>query len=189
MILYHGTDLESAKNICKGVDFKRSSLSVDFYAGFYTTDNKYLAIKWAERKTLFCKKCSTAAVVSFMIPNDFFSEDGLKVRMFKTTDLEWAQFIVNNRLGMNYINNLPYHLQENNTDLRYDICIGPIADGKISRICGDINVLKKSVDDKILKELISKDYGTQYSFHTDKTKRFLSDMRLNLVKKGELKSC
>lgn len=189
MILYHGTDFESAKNICTGIDLKCGSSTVDFYRGFYTTDNKYIAIKWAERKTMFCRKCSTAAVVSFKVPNDFYNDAGVKVRIFKVADLEWAQFIVNNRLGKDYINSISSHLQENNIDLQYDICIGPIADGIISKICGDINIHKRPVDNKILKELISKDYGVQYSFHNEEVKRYLQNARLNIIKKGELKPC
>ena len=50
-ILYHGTDLESAKEICGGnIDVKKGSSHTDFGQGFYTTDDKDRAIRWAYRK-------------------------------------------------------------------------------------------------------------------------------------------
>ena len=64
MILYHGTDEQSAKGIIsQGVDLFAGSIHTDFGPGFYTTPDFDLAQKWAERKGIFTR----GAVISYRI--------------------------------------------------------------------------------------------------------------------------
>ena len=45
-VLYHGTNSENAKKICKGINVKRGNEKTDFGKGFYTTDNFKTATIW-----------------------------------------------------------------------------------------------------------------------------------------------
>ena len=120
--LYHGTDIESAKIICNGIgiDLRRCNIKTDFGKGFYTTDSYERATKWADRKAI--ARASKPAVITVLFDNE--SAQDIIERFYD--DLRWGRFIINNRNGLNYINNIPF--KDNNLDARYQITYGRVAD-------------------------------------------------------------
>lgn len=90
MTLYHGTTRHYADDIIEnGISLTLRHKRTDFGRGFYTTPSLESAKKWAERKSIL----ETPAVVYFN-----FDEENAKsiMRIFAETNIEWAQFIVNN---------------------------------------------------------------------------------------------
>lgn len=103
-ILYHGTGATF-----ENPDLDNSREDVDFGVGFYTTQNKEMAKKWASSK-----RKSTINTYSFNRTGD------LQIYTFKL-DEEWLDFVTNNRLGID---------SQKKYD-KYDILIGPTADDKL----------------------------------------------------------
>ena len=81
---------------------------------------------------------------------------------------EWATFILNNRdRDFKDISS-----KECNTDNKYDLVIGPVADDDIivlfrTFVNGLIDI------DTLIRELTYKELTDQYSFHTEKSLRYL----------------
>ena len=62
MVLYHGTDEESARKILtNGIDLYAGNTCTDFGQGFYLTPDIVMATQWAQRKGLFTR----GAIVSY----------------------------------------------------------------------------------------------------------------------------
>lgn len=111
MILYHGTDLDSAIDIEKnGVNLRKGRDFVDFGKGFYLTDNKGTAKHWATRNPF-----KRGAILKFS-----FDWSNLNVKIFQDADDDWGNEIYANRIA----------IQESH----YDCIIGPIADGLMERL-------------------------------------------------------
>ena len=88
-ILYHGTGATF-----ENPDLDNGREDVDFGVGFYTTQNKEMARKWASSK-----RKSTINTYSFNRIGD------LKIYTFKL-DEEWLDFVTNNRLGIDSQKNM-----------------------------------------------------------------------------------
>lgn len=165
MRLYHGTDLKSAKNICEnGIDFTKSKNKLDFGRGFYLTDDYERACIWAKRKAYALNTSPAIVNVEF----DITSAKGY-IRSFKD-DTVWAQFIINNRNGYDYLKNI--EMQENNLDSKYDITYGRIADLDVTNIAMELLKSKKPIVN--IETILNRDYSMQYAFHTDFSKTFLN---------------
>ena len=108
MKLYHGTDAFSGQNILQnGINMNIGRKNLDFGHGFYVTPSLLQAKEWAYENLFPC-------VISID-----FNERGLNIKHFKTANREWAEFVVQNRLGL--ISHVPY-----------DCISGPMADAGIS---------------------------------------------------------
>ena len=155
--LYHGTDIEAAKDICKnGIKLDIGSAKVDFGPGFYLTDNYDQAVKWAKRKARY--RQSKAAVVTVMIDQSI--ADNI-IEKFDD-DLRWGRFIINNRNGYNYISHVAY--KDHNLDQRYDITYGRIADLNVVDIADSLNESRKMLMD--VDKILNTEYHYQYAIHT-----------------------
>ena len=97
-----------------------------------------------------------------------FEDKELNIRKYDKPSKEWATFILNNRdrdfkdIGS----------KECNTDNKYDLVIGPVADDDIivlfrTFVNGLINI------DTLIRELTYKELTDQYSFHTEKSLKYL----------------
>ena len=64
-IYYHGTDIDSAIDICETIKLDKSLKYLDFGPGFYITDNKKSAERWALRKAKVRKKMPAIVCVEF----------------------------------------------------------------------------------------------------------------------------
>lgn len=169
MNLCHGTDINSAKAICRnGIDITKSSPSVDFGPGFYVApmESKRYVKDWALRKAFLSKAC----IVTLSCVDDF---SNLNVKDFglitkESSDeqkLAWAQFVVNNRCGIDYVRRVSK--SEHNLFGQYDVVKGQIADGSIVRIARQCKAENRLITIEEVDEVLSKNYGEQYAFCTD----------------------
>lgn len=103
MILYHGTDV-----IIKHPSSQKGRRDVDFGKGFYLTEDKRMAQKWA------CNKMNS-------IVNMYEANLSLKVKYLEA-DEEWMDYVAYNRTREGH---KPFE------DARYDVIVGPTADDKL----------------------------------------------------------
>ena len=157
-ILYHGTDAESAKAICDGIDLNVGSNRSDFGKGFYTTDDFYRASKWA-RHTAYAVKGKPAVVKMY------FDEEAAKPLIrYLEDDLNWGRFIINNRNGREYIDKVTY--KDNNLDAKYEITVGRIADLNVLDVVDELRKSGKMLDS--IGEMLNPKYPLQIVFHTER---------------------
>ena len=90
-IFYHGTDIDSAKEIClsQKIDISKCSVRTDFGQGFYITDDYNGAVRWAKRKAKLRGKSPAVISVYF----DVEAADNIIERF--SDDLRWGRFIIN----------------------------------------------------------------------------------------------
>ena len=164
MVVYHGTDIDSAYLIKNNILLDIGSKSVDFGPGFYVTTNIEMAKKWAKRKAIVRRKMPV--VLIFEYDETASNESVLKLE----NDLNWGRFIINNRNGYEYIEHMQYKVH--NLDAKYPIVYGRIADydtvGLAQQLLADMQELS-SID-----EMLNPYYSYQYSFHTKESLKYLS---------------
>jgi len=107
MKLYHGSN-----QIIKIPDLSKSRKYLDFGSGFYLSVGKNQAENRAKSKCLFFNfGVPTVNIYNF---NDSIHD--LNILFFKTADVQWLDFVLENRIG--------------NASNKYDIIIGPTANDK-----------------------------------------------------------
>jgi hypothetical protein len=114
--LYHGSIYDFNK-----IDINRGKPNKDFGRGFYTSRTESQAVNLAKRNrqieqnrlALLSDKAPVSAWL-YVYEFDLRKMDTLNVKDFKKADLEWVDFIVENRTNPN-----PQH--------GYDVVIGPTA--------------------------------------------------------------
>jgi len=114
MIIYHGsTDIVEYPRIIE------SELGRDFGAGFYTTDIKEQAIRWAKHKLIMTKRYNacTEAVLNYY-EFDETAYEKLNTISFPESDYEWLDFVCACRSDSKHRHN-------------YDIVTGKIADDNV----------------------------------------------------------
>jgi len=158
MILYHGSNIE-----IDTIDLGKCRPYKDFGKGFYTTPMLEQAWKMAERTVRIYKE-GRPCVTVFSVDDRLFSDAALKVKQFNRPDNEWAMFVVNNR------NRQFQDIQSLNcnTDAKYDIVIGPVANDDIAALI-DVFIAGLISDDALAKELTFRELNNQFSFHTEKS--------------------
>jgi len=151
MILYHGgTDL-----IDKPV-IRTSLASRDFGAGFYCTDIRSQAEKWAQRQGRIRKQSAILNIYEF---NEKNSRQALQFKMFTDYAIEWLELIVNCRKDPDYIHG-------------YDIVYGKIANDDVGEtVQAVVNGLMPP--DFALQKLAFMPANNQYCFCTEKSLAFL----------------
>ncbi|MBR1658703.1 MAG: DUF3990 domain-containing protein [Oscillospiraceae bacterium] len=166
MILYHGTDEISARDICcNGIDLSKSRQNVDFGRGFYLTDDESQARKWSERKAFLTGENVAARLI--MVDLDFHSATKMaQVKIFQNPDLEWAQFVINNRCGLEYASKISN--SDHNRDAKYDIVVGKIADGSVGKIAAMLKRAARPISVAEARFLMKESFPCQYSLHTPK---------------------
>ena len=164
-VLYHGTDIISARNIfeSKIVNVDCGIGSADFGKGFYTTDDRIQAEQWARHKAEV--RSSSPAIVKM-----YFDKKAAEpiIERFDD-DLRWGRFIINNRNGYDYINRIPF--KEHNLDRRYQITIGRIADVRVLSVVKQLYLENKMLDS--LSEILNPEYPLQIVFHTQFATTFI----------------
>jgi hypothetical protein len=157
MILYHGSNIEIEKiNLDKCRPFK------DFGRGFYTTTLKDQAWSMADRTVRIFKK-GFPFVTEFTIDDELINNTRFNKKYFTQPDINWARFVMNNR-------NEYYKDIDNpdcNTDCKYDMVFGPVANDDISALM-DVYLSGIISDDALIKELIFRELNNQISFHTER---------------------
>lgn len=188
MIVYHGTDIESACNIINnGIDLSCGDKSVDNGQGFYTTPSYDFALKRAKNTaktaSMFNGRLVQPAVIELEIDldNAMISYD-VNVKSFNGCTDDWKQFIVFNRLGKKFLKKWKIDSKNHNLDAKYDIVIDETADSHIADIVSSMRYAK-SIDN--LKENISKVdksnkeyWDKQISLHTLAALNFVKSMKI-----------
>ncbi len=110
LTVYHG-----ATQIVDRPSCKSGRPNLDFGQGFYLTDMKEQAVKWAEIVAL--KRGEKPLLNVYQLDRDAILAEG-KCKIFTTYDKEWLRFIVGNRQGHNLAK-------------EYDYIEGGIADDRV----------------------------------------------------------
>ena len=169
--VYHGTILSNAMNIIEnGIDLGRSKNYLDFGKGFYTTTNIDMAKNMARR----CIRQTQKDVVNafpVIITFEYAEKEGLNYKKFEYEDMEWAKFILANRVTPEISKQL--ELGDNNYDLKYDIISGGTADGVVATKASELRFKKIPIEEfEIrLEDFLKEDgssYGEQIVFCTPK---------------------
>ena len=132
LILYHGTDHQSAKQLSKpvlpyshGIDLKLGRTDTDFGKGFYTTTNLDQAKNWANRRAqcLMAKKGGAnlviPAVVKFSADRDQLAILNTLCFVVENSNNDFWDFI---KFARNGAGN---HLYQSNQ--YYDVVYGPVS--------------------------------------------------------------
>lgn len=184
--VYHGTNLSSAFDIwLHGIDLSKSLPNLDFGKGFYVTDDKKKAIGRALKKTADFNgryKCNEEAyLLEMYIDDSLFNQ--LSVKKFKQRENEWFEFVINNRLELDFLEK--NMITNHNKDNKYDIVFGEIADGKITDIVKNIKNKAYTMDSINYASILPKSgsfYSNQYSFHTKKSLSCIKDITCVTIK-------
>ena len=165
MILYHGSN----KKICE-IELNKCKPYKDFGKGFYCTTIKKQAEFMAER--VVKRQGGIKTVNMYELDEKIFEDKELNIKKFDKPSKEWATFILNNRdRNFDFTSN-----KESNFDNKYDLVIGPVADDDIivlfrTFVNGLIDI------DTLIKELTYKELTDQYSFHTEKSLKYLKEVK------------
>ena len=167
MVLYHGTNLVSSESILKeGIQLSKGRREADFGIGFYATQDLEFAKRCAYRKSFR----SRPVVLKIEFDYDK-AKDAIK--SYYSPNLEWAQFIVNNRNGLEYANAMPVGKREHNIDGKYDIVYGKIADIDVVGVAERLKTKGMPISNFLLRKLINDEYPSQYSFHSKKSLEYI----------------
>ena len=115
MILYHGSAFT--------VEFPRvivSEIGKDFGFGFYTTDIKEQASRWAIRKAKIENRISrnTKPIINIYNYKELDAKNNLNIKIFSAPNLGWLEFILSCRSNSEFKH-------------KYDIVIGNIANDNV----------------------------------------------------------
>lgn len=189
--LYHGTISSGAENIIKyGINLKHGKLKVDFGQGFYTTPSfsfaKSTAINRA-RKTNSYNQIYVEPYVLIFEYNERNAKENCNILNFTNSNTKWAQFIINNRNGFEYMNSVGSHFH--NINHKYDIVQGSIADNDIVVLSQTLCNLKKKVENEDIDNMIYNYITNQVSFHTYKSLKYLELTECVIIKEKERRCC
>jgi len=161
MILYHGgVDIIKMPNISVG------RADVDFGQGFYLTDIKEQAIRWASRKN---KQFSRQGILNIY---EFTESTSLLVKNLNGYSDEWLDFVIMNR-------------SSRNSPLKsdYDIITGNVADDDVvDAVSSYLALVKKGRATKntrlaLMDELSFAKPNNQYAFKTQRSLETLKFIR------------
>lgn len=191
MKLYHGTISTGAENIIKnGIKLERGKPKVDFEQGFYTTPSFNFAMSTAINKANKTNAYdSELNVKPYILTYNFDLEKAKKncnVLTFSETDIKWAQFIINNRNGFDYMDSVGSHFH--NVKHQYDIVQGSIADNEIVLLAKNLNTLKERVKTNDIDSMLYSYITKQISFHTYKSLNYIQLTGCDIIKekKGDV---
>ena len=164
MKLYHGSNM-----IISTVDLEKCRPYKDFGKGFYCTDIEEQAYLMAKRVGKIYG--GNSIVNEFDFNDDIYNSNELNIKRFEAPTEEWAIFVLNNRdRKLTNIKSLNC-----NNDNKYDLVVGPVADDDVALLFRtftrgliDINIL--------VKEMKYKRFSNQYSFHTEKSLKYLNQL-------------
>ncbi|OKZ14849.1 MAG: hypothetical protein BHV77_16805 [Bacteroides sp. 43_108] len=143
MIVYHGSIEQVEKP-----EIREANRALDYGNGFYTTTSEEQAVLWVRRKL---KGTGSKGYVNIYEWNEA-SSSHLNVLHFKGATEEWLDFVMGNRMDMNY-----HHA--------YDIVWGPVANDRVYAAFAlyEGGLLNKQ---ELIKELKTYVLVDQLLFHT-----------------------
>lgn len=175
MIIYHGTDSTSAKNIIEtGIDLKYGDESVDNAQGFYMTPNYEFAAQRARTTTASHNKFHQDNARPCVLVIDFELPDSnvLSIKEFPSCCYEWQEFVLFNRLGKRFLRKWKINSDNHNLDFKYDVVIDETADSQIGSAVSSIRYGNPHLvlEDTIKKVAVSNrpNWDKQISIHSNK---------------------
>lgn len=173
--VYHGTVLSHLPSIIKGIQFDCCNPHTDFGQGFYTTSNYGQALSFAQKQTkaeinerrrnqTYGKNDNTLLPLVLKYRVNLRKIKKINGKLFALPDEKWAEFVYNNRIGVNSLLLSSFH----NLNSDHEYVFGHVADGKISLIIG--NARGDGIDLKQFHAEImpySPTTQNQLSFHTN----------------------
>ncbi|MBQ7159121.1 MAG: DUF3990 domain-containing protein [Treponema sp.] len=156
MILFHGSNVNIQQ-----IELLKCKPYKDFGKGFYLTT----ILEQAKRMALRTARMfgGTPCVNKYFVDDAVFSSEKLNIKLFENPCEEWAKFVIANR---NY-NRIDTPQEDNNSDNRYDIVIGPIANDDLALLFRQFTDGLISVE-TLIKEMKFKKLTNQCSFHTER---------------------
>lgn len=153
MIVYHGSNM--VVDVPKIIKANRT---LDFGNGFYTTTSKEQACKWASIKK-HREQSENGMLNIYEFDDKIVNEEPLKIKMFTGASEDWLNFVIDNRLKLNYKHD-------------FDIVEGPVAD---DRVYACLNAFENRFMDmeSAIRELRTYKLADQISFHTEEAIRLL----------------
>jgi GTPase SAR1 family protein len=151
MILYHG-----GTDIIKKQVIKPSLTGRDFGTGFYCTDIRSQAEKWAMRQGRIRKRDAILNIYEFDLER---AQNELKLRIFKDYSIEWLELVINCRKNPQYTHGL-------------DIVYGKIANDDVGETVQAVVDGLMSYD-FALQKLVFMPANNQYCFCSEKSLTYL----------------
>ena len=148
MRLFHGSNCKINK-----IDLSFSRQYKDFGTGFYLTPDFGRAVNMASRSVVLNNEGE--AEVNPYIFNKSTCPNNLKIKIFKESNWEWAEFVMRNR---NKSQKPPYNHG-------YDIVIGPVADSAVDPV---IETYKKEFGNRYLEQENLKILATRLKYSGEK---------------------
>ena len=113
MMLYHGTTLEIVRP-----EIIKSDIGRDFGFGFYTTDIKEQAERWAVRRAKIISRKQKSAANAIVNIYEWEPDNDLNIKVFKDASIEWLEMVVKCRSDISFSH-------------QYDIVRGKIANDNV----------------------------------------------------------
>jgi hypothetical protein len=151
MILYHG-----GTDIIKKQIIKPQSTGRDFGAGFYCTDMRSQAEKWAKRQGRVRKQSAVLNMYEFDTDR---AQCDLNLKMFNDYSIEWLELVINCRKNPQYAHG-------------FDIVYGKIANDDVGETVQAVVDGLMSLD-FALQKLVFMPSNNQYCFCTEKSLAYL----------------
>ncbi|GEN81828.1 hypothetical protein SLU01_01400 [Sporosarcina luteola] len=154
-VCYHGTvDIKGLMIRNHGIDLSIPVPGTDFGQGFYLTNNREQVEDWARNKARDANDRNdwiNAKPVVLRYRLDIKRLSKLVGKTFSEANLEWGNFILNNRLQSHMYYDLPY-----------DYAAGPVADGYMRTL---MNALKMNLitTEEFINEIAPKGSMTAYN--------------------------
>ncbi|GHV15648.1 hypothetical protein AGMMS49938_14410 [Fibrobacterales bacterium] len=168
-LFFHGSNMSVAR-----IDLSAGISKKDFGKGFYTTNSKIQAEKFAKLKAKrFNAKNGFVSVFEFTHNALTAAEPSLKILRFENTDLDWLNFILFNRGFVKSIH-------ENFSSSNYDIIIGAVADDVVGLVLNQLvigtygNPSSLQAKETAVKLLETENLYNQILFRTEKAVKHLA---------------
>ena len=156
MKLYHGSNVG-----IKQIDLTKGRRGKDFGRGFYLSEDRDQAFLMAQR-TVAREESGEPIVTEYEFDESALHQlSGLRVKVFDSYTIEWAEFIMMNR------NNRTDHQVHD-----YDIVFGPIANDKVGLQINRFQLRYISIEE-LIRQLSFIRPTYQYFFGTERAIKFL----------------
>lgn len=153
MILYHGSNV-----VVDNPKILNPNRTLDFGNGFYTTTSREQACKWASIKKSR-EQAEYGILNIYEIDDELLLQNNFKVKKFSGACEEWLNFVIDNRLKLDYAH-------------EFDVVEGPVADDRVYACLNAFENRFMDIDSAI-RELKTYVLADQISFHTEEALEIL----------------
>ena len=187
-VLFHGTLMDRASSIViDGIDFNKLNDRADFGKGFYVTDSYALAENTAKLRYHQEKQRNGSAYPPVVMKIKVKYKDACKcnIKEFYGETEAWKRFVCTNRWNKQVLEKFPNY--DNNYDLKYDIIIGLIADGRMKNIDSLVRLDSYKLSSEFLRNI--NPYKTHYKDKNTNRLRETKAYQISFHNINFIKSC